>query len=83
MAEFIVWTYPFFPVFSCIFLQKQNKSTINLSLLYPGVLEQKLNPFSKTEFSDGEGCFSDMLNMFESSVFLDVRDGFFINDRSS
>ena len=48
---------------------------IGLSMLYPGVSGQKFKPFSKTDFFDGESCFSDILNMIESSKFLVVRDG--------
>ena len=59
------------------------KTKINLSLFYPGVSGQKFKLFSKIDFSDGESCFSDMLNMIEPSKFLVARDGFFVNGRSS
>ena len=36
-------------------------------------------PFSKTDFSDGESCFPDMLNMTESWKCLVVRDGFLLS----
>ena len=65
------------------FCKTKIKSSINLSLLYPSVSGQKFKSFSKTDFSDGESCFSNMLNMIQSSKFLDVRDGFFVNGRSS
>ena len=54
-----------------------------MSLLYPGVQGQKFKPFSKIDLSDAESCFSDMLNMIESSKFLAVRDGLFVNGRLS
>ena len=54
-----------------------------MSLFYPGVSGQKFKLFSKIDFSDGESCFSDMLNMIEPSKFLVARDGFFVNGRSS
>ena len=54
-----------------------------MSLLYPGVQGQKFKPFSKIDLSDAESCFSDMLNMIESSKFLAVRDGLFVNGRFS
>ena len=44
----------------------------NLSLLYPGVSGPKFKPFSKTDFSDGESCFSNMLNMIEPPKYLVV-----------
>ena len=56
-------------------LQNQNKPSINLSLLYHGVSGQKFNPLSKIDFSDRESFLCDMLNMFESSKCLVVRDG--------
>ena len=53
---------------SCKFLENQNVSV------------QKLKPFSKTDFSDGESCLSDMLNMIELErcsqiIFPDVLSG--------
>ena len=42
---------------SCKFLENQNVSV------------QKLKPFSKTNFSDGESCLSDMLNDWIGKVF--------------
>ena len=73
-------------VLSCVsrkFLQSQNKSSVNLSLLYPGVRKKKFKPFSKTDFTDGESRFSDMLNMIESKKILFVCNGVLINSRSS
>ena len=47
-------------------LQNQNKSFNDLRLLYPGVSGQKFKLFSKTDFSDGKSCFSNVLNIIES-----------------
>ena len=65
-------------VLSRKFLQNQNKSSIKLSLSYPSNFGQKIKPFSKIDFSDGENCFSDMSNMIEPSKFLVVGDGFLL-----
>ena len=64
-------------------LQNWNQSFICLSLLYPSVLGRKLKLFSKTEFSDAESCFSNMLNIIESSKNVGSLLGFFINGWAS
>ena len=64
-------------------LQNWNKSFIYLSLLYPSVLGRKLKLFSKTDFSDSESCFSNMLNIIESSKNVGSLLGFFINGWAS
>ena len=59
-------------------LQNQNKSFNDLRLLYPGVSGQKFKLFSKTDFSDGKSCFSNVLNIIESSRNFGCPYGFLL-----
>ena len=59
------------------FLKNRNKLPINLSLLYPGVSGQKFKPFSKTDFPDGETCFSMWNKIDHQNVWLFVMVSFY------